>query len=58
MGENGVPCLGKVTHRGRSGTNNSLFPEAVLWITRTGNPWPNLPPEFGKWTGFKRYRDR
>lgn len=30
-------CLGKVTDRGRNGTNNRLFLEAVLWIARTGN---------------------
>ena len=51
-------CLGKVTDRGRSGTNNRLFLEAVLWIARTGSPWRDLPPVFGKWnTIFKRSRD-
>ena len=26
--------------------------------TRTGSPWRDLPPEFGKWnTLFKRFRD-
>jgi transposase len=28
-------CLGKVTDRGRSGKDNRLFLEAVLWIART-----------------------
>ncbi|WP_144245005.1 IS5 family transposase [Comamonas testosteroni] len=51
-------CLGKVGDRGRSGSNNRLFLEAVLWITRTGSPWRDLPPEFGKWsTVLKRFRD-
>lgn len=51
-------CLGKVTDRGRSGQDNRLFLEAVLWIARTGSPWRDLPPHFGKWnTVFKRYRD-
>jgi len=51
-------CLGKVTDRGRSGKDNRLFLEAVLWIARTGSPWRDLPPHFGKWnTVFKRYRD-
>ncbi|MFW2068109.1 transposase, partial [Acinetobacter johnsonii] len=31
-------CLGKVTDRGRSGKDNRLFLEAVLWIARTGSP--------------------
>jgi transposase len=51
-------CLGKPTDPGRTGGNNRLFVEAVLWIARTGSPWRDLPPMFGKWnTVFKRYRD-
>ena len=51
-------CLGKPTDPGRSGTDNRLFVEAVLWIVRTGSPWRDLPPLFGKWnTAFKRHRD-
>lgn len=51
-------CLGKVGDRGRSGTDNLLFVEAVLWIARTGSPWRDLPEHFGKWsTIFKRFRD-
>lgn len=51
-------CLGKPSDPGRSGGNNRLFLEAVLWIARTGSPWRDLPPAFGKWnTVFKRYRD-
>ena len=35
-----------------------MFTEAVLWIARTGSPWRDLPPSFGKWnTVFKRLRD-
>ena len=35
-----------------------MFLEAVLWIARTGSPWRDLPPFFGKWnTVFKRYHD-
>ena len=51
-------CLGKPTDPGRTGGDNRLFLEAVLWIARTGSPWRDLPPTFGNWnTVFKRYRD-
>lgn len=39
----------KVGDRGRSGKDNRLFLEAVLWIVRTGSPWRGLPEHFGKW---------
>src|SRR3546814_3443650 len=51
-------CLGKPTDPGRSGRDNRLFVEAVLWVVRTGSPWRDLPGVFGNWnTVFKRYRD-
>ena len=51
-------CLGKKTDPGRTGGDGRLFLEAVFWIARTGSPWRDLPPGFGKWnTVFKRFRD-
>jgi len=45
-----APMLpGKAGDRGRTGADNRLFVEAVLWIARTGAPWRDLPQEFGLW---------
>ena len=38
---------GKVGDPGRSGADNRLFVEAVLWIVRVGAPWRDLPKDFG-----------
>ena len=51
-------CLGKKSDPGRSGGDNRLFVEAVLWKARTGSPWRDLPPVLGAWnTVFKRFND-
>jgi transposase len=51
-------CLGKVGDPGRSGSNNRVFVEGVLWIARTGSPWRDLPAGFGNWsTVYTRFRD-
>jgi transposase len=48
---------GKKGDRGRSGKDNRLFLEAVLWIVRTGSPWRDLPESFGNWFSvWKRFR--
>lgn len=53
-----APLLpGKEGDRGRSGRDNRLFLEAVLWLVRTGSPWRDLPEPFGLWnTAFRRFR--
>ena len=36
--------------------DNRNFLNAVAWILRTGAPWRDLPPDFGKWTTvWKRF---
>ncbi len=48
---------GKPGDPGRSGDDNRLFVEGVLWIVRTGSPWRELPKEFGNWNSvFQRFR--
>ena len=47
---------GKPGDPGRSGTDNRMFVEAVLWIARTGSPWRDLPEEFGRWnSAYQRF---
>lgn len=53
-----APLLpGKEGDPGRSGRDNRMFMEAVLWLVRTGSPWRDLPPTFGRWGSvWKRFR--
>jgi hypothetical protein len=49
-------CVGKREDPGGTGADNRIFVEAVLWIARTGAPWRDLPPGFGKWnSAFVRF---
>lgn len=44
-------------HNGRPyTTGHRTTIEGILWIARTGAPWRDLPPEFGKWnTVYRRF---
>jgi putative transposase len=48
---------GKPGDPGRSGKDNRLFVDAVIWMARTGTPSRGLSPFFGKWNSvWKRFR--
>ena len=55
----GALLPGKAGDRGRSGADNRLFIDAVLWLARGASPWRDLPPELGHWksvyTRFRRW---
>lgn len=52
-----APLLpGKPSDPERTARDNRLFLDAVLWIARTGAPWPALPDRFGKHNSvFQRF---
>ncbi|MHA3915298.1 transposase [Halovulum sp. GXIMD14793] len=48
---------GKQGDRGRTGADNRLFLDAILWLARGASPWRDLPPELGNWkTAHSRFR--
>ena len=48
---------GKSGDPGRTGEDNRLFVNAVIWIARTGAPWRDLPERFGNWNSvYQRFR--
>lgn len=41
----------------RPALDNRPFLNGMLWIARTGSPWRDLPPEYGKWNSvYRRFR--
>lgn len=47
---------GKSSDPGRSGRDNRLFVDAVLWVLRSGARWSDLPERYGKYkTAHKRF---
>lgn len=50
---------GKAGDPGRTAVDNRLFVNAVIFILKTGIPWDDLPPRYGKsntvWKRFDRW---
>ncbi len=49
---------GRPGDSGRSGKDNRLFVDAVLFVAKTGVPWRDLPERFGKWNSVWRRFNR
>lgn len=51
------PHLPGQSLQSRAGDDARRFVEAVLWISRSGAPWRDLPEAFRNWnTVFRRFR--
>lgn len=48
---------GKQGDPGRTGQDNRLFVNAVIYVARTGIPWMDLPERYGNWNSvWRRFR--
>ena len=51
------PIITLWTWDGNNANDTRLFVDAVLWILRTGAPWRDLPPSYGKFGSIhKRFK--
>jgi transposase len=45
---------GKLRVHGRTGFDNRLFVNGVLWVLRSGAHWQDLPERYGKWKSLHK----
>jgi transposase len=49
---------GRPGQTGWIAADNRLFIDAILWLSKTGVPWRDLPERFGKWNSIWKRFDR